>query len=243
MSETIPAPQENSDSELTPGPTSDNDEDLLSVHPPFADDEDDEVDDTKDTGNNNDEGVDSDASVDNFNVSGDGTDDEDSLSSHGSLPSDDEAQHTDEEGDGVKDEHEEDGDEDEDEDEEYLQKLDKEMVHSHIAANHPESVHINYNEVLALCNVTRDAAQNVIDPLHRTIPILTKYEYARVLGLRATQINAGAKPFVEVEKKIVDGYLIAQIEIRQKKIPFIIRRPLPGGGTEYWRLSDLEILF
>ena len=53
-------------------------------------------------------------------------------------------------------------------------------------------MNINYNEVLALCNVTRDAVQNVIDPLHRTIPILTKYEYARVLGLRATQINAGA---------------------------------------------------
>ena len=117
------------------------------------------------------------------------------------------------------------------------------MVLNHIAANHPESMQINFHEVLAMCNVTRDAAQNVIDPLHRTVPILTKYEYAHVIGLRASQINDGANPFVEIDKKIVDGHLIAQIEIRQKKIPFIIRRPLPGGGTEYWRLSDLEILF
>jgi len=29
-----------------------------------------------------------------------------------------------------------------------------------------------------------------------------------------------------------------------KLIPFIIRRPLPGGACEYWKLSDLDnILF
>ncbi len=27
-----------------------------------------------------------------------------------------------------------------------------------------------------------------------------------------------------------------------KKIPFIIRRPLPNGNSEYWRLIDLEII-
>ena len=123
-------------------------------------------------------------------------------------------------------------------DEEYLQKLDKEMISSHVAANHPESIQINFHEVRALCNVTRHAAQNVIDPLHRTVPILTKYEYAHVIGLRATQINAGANPFVEIDKKIVDGYLIAQIEIRQKKIPFILKRFM-NNKYEYWKLEDL----
>ena len=74
-------------------------------------------------------------------------------------------------------------------------------------------------------------------------PFLTKYEYAHVIGLRAEQINAGSPPFVKVDKQIVEGHLIAQIEIRQRKVPFIICRPLPGGGTEYWRLSDLGIIF
>ena len=195
----------------------------------------------KDIVTTNDDPPESDISGDEFNVSDEGNDDN-SISSHESVSLEAGSQNTDEEeGEGGDGEGEE--DEDEDEDEEYLQKLDKDMVQNHVAANHPESMQINFHEVLATCNVTRDAAQNVIDPLHRTIPILTKYEYAHVIGLRASQINDGANPFVEIDKKIVDGHLIAQIEIRQKKIPFIIRRPLPGGGTEYWRLSDLEILF
>jgi hypothetical protein len=30
------------------------------------------------------------------------------------------------------------------------------------------------------------------------------------------------------------------MELKQKRIPFIIRRPLPNGGSEYWRVQDLE---
>ena len=37
-------------------------------------------------------------------------------------------------------------------------------------------------------------------------------------------------------------YLIAEKELNQKKIPFIIMRPLPNGKKEYWRLQDLEII-
>jgi hypothetical protein len=40
----------------------------------------------------------------------------------------------------------------------------------------------------------------------------------------------------------VDGYIIAELELREKKIPFIIRRPIPGGGCEYWSIRDLEIV-
>ena len=39
---------------------------------------------------------------------------------------------------------------------------------------------------------------------------------------------------------IIDGYIIAEEELKQKRIPFIIRRPLPNGGSEYWKLQDLE---
>jgi hypothetical protein len=41
---------------------------------------------------------------------------------------------------------------------------------------------------------------------------------------------------------VIDGYVIAQIELEQKRIPFIIRRPIPGGGCEYWNLKDLEMI-
>jgi hypothetical protein len=36
--------------------------------------------------------------------------------------------------------------------------------------------------------------------------------------------------------------LIALKEYEEKKIPFIIKRPLPNGGCEFWRFADLEIL-
>jgi hypothetical protein len=30
------------------------------------------------------------------------------------------------------------------------------------------------------------------------------------------------------------------MELREKAIPFIVERPLPNGGCEYWRIADLE---
>ena len=70
----------------------------------------------------------------------------------------------------------------------------------------------------------------------------TKYEKTRILGIRAKQINNGAKPLVTFNTQIIDGYLIALKELEEKKIPIIIRRPIPNGASEYWHLKDLEIL-
>ena len=101
---------------------------------------------------------------------------------------------------------------------------------------------INYIEVEQLSRVTRDADNRIIDENHRTVPILSKYERTRILGLRSRQINSGAPPFVNVEENIIDGYVIAQRELQEKKIPFIIKRPISNGKFEYWRLEDLEIV-
>lgn len=140
------------------------------------------------------------------------------------------------------DEIEDDEDEDEDEDENYLQKFDENMRKNIIADYHPEMISHNYSEIEVMSRVVRDENGVVIDPLHKTLPFVTRYEKARILGERAKQINAGAKPFVEVADNIIDGYLIALKEFDEKKIPFIVKRPLPGGGIEYWKFRDLEIL-
>jgi DNA-directed RNA polymerase subunit K/omega len=63
-----------------------------------------------------------------------------------------------------------------------------------------------------------------------------------VLGERAKQINSGAKPLIERDPTVIDGYIIALMEFDQKKIPFILKRPLPNGGCEYWKLQDLETI-
>jgi len=138
---------------------------------------------------------------------------------------------------------EEDDEEDEEyDDENYLQKFDETLKTNIIADYHPELKQHNNDEVNILSNVIRDKNGLIIDPLHRTIPILTKYERARIIGERAKQLNSGATPFVEVEPSLIDGYLIALKEFDEKKIPFIIKRPLPNGGCEYWKLKDLEFI-
>ena len=59
---------------------------------------------------------------------------------------------------------------------------------------------------------------------------------------RAKQINMGHPPYINVPPNIIDGYLIAELELNEKMIPVIIRRPLPGGKSEYWKLMDLELI-
>lgn len=134
-----------------------------------------------------------------------------------------------------------DEDDDEDENEEnYLQKFDYEINKNYINEFHPECLSHNNDEVSKLANIVRDKYNIIIDHLHKTQPYLTKYEKARVLGQRAKQIETGAKPLVKVPENIIDGYIIAELELREKKIPFIIKRPIPGGAFEYWHLRDLE---
>lgn len=135
----------------------------------------------------------------------------------------------------------EDTDEDE-EDETYLQKFDREISKNYVNDFHPECFNHNYDEIICLTKIVRDDSNIIIDPFHKTIPYLTKYERARVLGQRAKQIEYGATPFVKVAENVIEPHIIAELELEQKKIPFIIRRPLPNGSFEYWNLKDLEIL-
>ena len=131
-------------------------------------------------------------------------------------------------------------DESDDDGETYLKKFDKEINDNYIVNYHPECALQNYDEILAMTKVIRDKNNIIIDDLHMTIPHLTKYERARILGQRAKQIESGATPFIKVPENVIDGYLIAELELQQSRIPFIIRRPLPNGGSEYWKISDLE---
>jgi DNA-directed RNA polymerase I, II, and III subunit RPABC2 len=133
-------------------------------------------------------------------------------------------------------------DDDNDDGNNYLRKFETEMHENYIASHHREMMHLNNTEVSALARVVRNTDGAIIDVMHKTMPFLTKYEKTRILGQRAKQLNQGAQPMVPVDKKIIDGYLIAQLELQQKALPFIIRRPLPGGKSEYWRVSDLELI-
>jgi len=136
----------------------------------------------------------------------------------------------------------EEDEDDDDYDDTYLQKFDIDVNKNYINEFHPECMIHNYDEIAKLTVVVRNESNIIVDPLHRTIPFLTKYEKAKVLGQRSKQIECGAKPLVKVPENIVDGYIIAELELQQKRIPFIIKRPIPGGAFEYWNIRDLEMI-
>ena len=131
---------------------------------------------------------------------------------------------------------------DSDDDEDYVEKFTKETSKETIMNYYPEHVQHNIDEIDKMSVVVRDENGAIIDPLHKTVPFLTKYERARIIGERAKQLEYGSKPFITIEQNEIDSYLIAEKEYLQKAIPFIIKRPLPNGSCEYWKLKDLEIM-
>ena len=139
-------------------------------------------------------------------------------------------------------ESEDDSEVEEEIDHHHLQKFNENLNISFLEKMHPEIQSIDYQEMIALARVVRDKNGKIIDPLHKTMPFLTKYERARIIGARAEQVDHGGEPFIPVEESVINGRTIALLEFEAKKIPFIISRPLPNGSKEYWHLHDLEIL-
>ena len=136
----------------------------------------------------------------------------------------------------------EDEDDEDDVSEDYLQKFKTTSREDYILNFHPEEKIHNYNEVEKFSKVVRDKNGIIKDPFHKTTPIMTRYEKTKVLGQRAKQIDSGCKIFVKAPANTIDGYLIAQEELKQKKLPFIIRRPIPNGGIEYWPVRELDVI-
>ena len=135
----------------------------------------------------------------------------------------------------------EDEDDDSDNEQEY-NKLELNNYQNSLLDYHQSSISHNSEEIAAMAQVIRDNKNNIIDDLHKTVPILSKYERTRVLGQRAKQIENGHVPFVRVADNVIDSYIIAVQELEQNKLPFIIRRPMPSGASEYWHLKDLELV-
>ncbi|XP_020203800.1 DNA-directed RNA polymerases II, IV and V subunit 6A [Cajanus cajan] len=74
----------------------------------------------------------------------------------------------------------------------------------------------------------------------KTSKYMTKYERARILGTRALQISMNAPVMVEFEGE-TDPLEIAMKELRERKIPFTIRRYLPDGSYEDWGVDELIV--
>lgn len=127
----------------------------------------------------------------------------------------------------------------------YLKKFNKDIINDYIAEHHPECIKINHTEASALSTINKNSDGFIIDPKHRTTPILSKYELTRILGIRASQLATNPTSFLPKDKlpnNLIDPLEIAKLEFTMGKLPFLIKRPLGNNKFEIWKLSDLKVL-
>ena len=68
---------------------------------------------------------------------------------------------------------------------------------------------------------------------------LTKFEKAKVIGIRAQMIANGSESTILVPENITNSIDIAKLEFEQKKIPCLIRRYLTNKTYKDYRATDL----
>ena len=71
--------------------------------------------------------------------------------------------------------------------------------------------------------------------------ILNKYEKTKIIFERYQMIANGSLPYIPNAEKYNDIYEIVEEELKQKKIPFIIKRNI-NNVDEYLKLEDFIIL-
>ena len=94
----------------------------------------------------------------------------------------------------------------------------------------------NDSELLIINNIISDYDTQS----HFTSNILTKYEKVMIIIERTQQIMQGANPLIDNFKNFNNIEDIVYEELKQKKLPFIIKRNI-ANKFDYWKLEDLTI--
>lgn len=87
-----------------------------------------------------------------------------------------------------------------------------------------------------------------VDPAKaKTLPRMTKYEFDTLIGLRAMHLSRGAPALVDLPpgfkiQSNIEWRRVAIRELREGRMPYMVRRPLPNGEVEFWRIQDLDLV-
>ena len=103
-----------------------------------------------------------------------------------------------------------------------------------------EAENNNNEDVPDALEAEEKEVRETVERPRKTSKYMTKYERARILGTRALQISMNAPVMVELEGE-TDPLEIAMKELRERKIPFTIRRYLPDGSYEDWGVDELIV--
>ena len=88
--------------------------------------------------------------------------------------------------------------------------------------------------------------KNIDTEKYISVPWMTKYEFDQLIGIRTMHLSRGAIAFVDLEpgysiKGNMELREVAIRELREGKLPYIIKRPMPNGNAEYWPCSKLSL--
>lgn len=80
-------------------------------------------------------------------------------------------------------------------------------------------------------------------------PIMTIYEFDKIIALRTQQIASGAPLFIDSAQSGIEN-IKSNMELRQialkelidGRLPFIVERKLPNNKKEYYRVKDLDLV-
>jgi DNA-directed RNA polymerase subunit K/omega len=81
---------------------------------------------------------------------------------------------------------------------------------------------------------------------YQSLPIMTKYEFDQIISLRTTHLSRGAFPLVQLPEnfKIESNMELRKIslqELREGKLPYLVKRTLPNGKPEYWKIKNMDL--
>jgi hypothetical protein len=121
---------------------------------------------------------------------------------------------------------------DEEEEEEFG---DEEMNERLIHLERSRSSFVDYSEVMQHVTVTEETSP--------TKPSMTKYEYARIRGVRLEQLGRGAIPYINMKDSAQQKWTIEDIFAREfhgKRLPMILKRRSPNCNDQYFRICDMD---
>jgi DNA-directed RNA polymerase subunit K/omega len=107
--------------------------------------------------------------------------------------------------------------------------------------HHPETI-LDYAEVIDPLIQLEEIIPSGGDKRHKSQPFLSTYEKTKILSFRSNQLAQGARPYITIPEHVTNVFEIAKLELTQRRLPYIVKRPMPDRTFEYWRLSDLMII-
>lgn len=95
--------------------------------------------------------------------------------------------------------------------------------------------------------ISREDVQESLKNPKTTLPYYYKYEQVSAIATRAQQLAEGARPLVSIEGMVTSApdfvWKVAEKELREKRLPFILHRRIPNGKSEYWSTNELSVMW